>query len=128
MRALSGLSLMRLSITGLGATCLAACTFKDVGYVEINTVPLATATTLYLNSVKLDPLKNGTAVLRHNVGTAKLVTEGNNGRLVMLCEITVRKNRITTVTISVLDRPPRCQCRNSITTADGSDGRPSSVG
>jgi hypothetical protein len=112
MRALSGLSLMRLSITGLGATCLAACTFKDVGYVEINTVPL----------------KNGTAVLRHNVGTAKLVTEGNNGRLVMLCEITVRKNRITTVTISVLDRPPRCQCRNSITTADGSDGRPSCVG
>jgi hypothetical protein len=128
MRALSGLSLMRLSITGLGATCLAACTLKDVGYVEINTVPLATATTLYLNSVKLDPLKNGTAVLRHNVGTAKLVIEGNNGRLVMLCEITVRKNRITTVTISVLDRPPRCQCQNSISNTDAARVRPYCVG
>jgi hypothetical protein len=31
----------------------------------------------------------------------------------MLCEIVVRKNRITSVTISVLDRPPRCQCRNN---------------
>jgi hypothetical protein len=29
----------------------------------------------------------------------------------MLCEIAVKKNRITTVTISVLERPPRCQCR-----------------
>jgi hypothetical protein len=112
----------------LGAICLAACTLKDVGYVEINTVPVETTTPLYLNSVKLDPLKNGTAVLRHNVGTAKLATEGNNGRLVMLCEIAVRKNRITAVTISVLDRPPRCQCRNSITTADASGGRPSCTG
>ena len=128
MRALSRLSVILLSISVLGAICLAACTLKDVGYVEINTVPVETMTPLYLNSVKLDPLKNGTAVLRHNVGTAKLATEGNNGRLVMLCEITVRKNRITTVTISVLDRPPRCQCRNSITTADGSGGRPSCVG
>jgi hypothetical protein len=40
----------------------------------------------------------------------------------------VRKNRITIVTISVLERPPRCQCRNSITTADASGGRPSCVG
>ena len=128
MRAFSRLSVILLSITVLGAICLAACTLKDVGYVEINTVPVETMTPLYLTSVKLDPLKNGTAVLRHNVGTAKLATEGNNGRLVMLCEIAVRKNRITTVTISVLDRPPRCQCRNSITTANASGDRPSCTG
>jgi hypothetical protein len=110
------------------AICLAACTFKDAGYVEINTLPIAATIVLYLNSVKLDPLKNGTAVLRHNVGTAKLAAEGNDGRLVLLCEITVRKNRITSVTISVLDRPPRCQCRNSTMTADAPGGRPSCVG
>jgi hypothetical protein len=111
----------RLLIAALGAICLAACTSKDVGYVEIKTVPVETATALYLNSIKLDPLKNGTAVLRQSVGTAKLATKGNDGRLAMLCEIEVRKNRITTVTVSVLDRPPRCQCGGA--TTDTSGGR-----
>jgi hypothetical protein len=128
MGSLRGPSVTRLLIASLGTVCLAACTSKDVGYVEIKTVPVETATALYLNSLKLDPLKNGTAVLRQNVGIAKLATEGNGGRLVMLCEIEVRKNRITAVTISVLDRPPRCQCRNSIATANAPSGRPSCVG
>ena len=120
MSSLPGSSVTRL----LGTICLAACVFKkDVGYVEIKTVPVAAAIALYLNSVKLDPLKNGTAVLRQTVGTAKLATEGSDGRLAMLCEIEVRKNRITTVTVSVLDRPPRCQCRNSGATANMPGGR-----
>ena len=123
MSSLPGSSVTRLLTAALGAICLAACVFKDFGYVEIKTVPVATATALYLNSVKLDPLKNGTAVLRQSVGTAKLATEGNDGRLAMLCEIEVRKNRITTVTVSVLDRPLRCQCRNSGATADTPGGR-----
>jgi hypothetical protein len=42
----------------------------------------------------------------------KLAIE-NAGHQVPLCEIAVRKDRITTVTVSVLDRPPRCQCRNT---------------
>ena len=58
-------------------------------------------------------MKNGTAVLRQGVGTVKLGTEGNGGNRALLCEIVVRKNRITSVTVSVLERPPRCQCRNS---------------
>jgi hypothetical protein len=29
---------------------------------------------------------------------------------VMICQVVVRKNRITTVTVSSLERPPRCQC------------------
>ena len=126
MSSFPGTSVTRLLIAALGAICLAACVFKDVGYVEIKTVPVATA--LYLNSVKLDPLKNGTAVLRQSVGTAKLAAEGNDGRLAMLCEIEVRKNRITTVTVSVLDRLPRCQCRNSGATANTPGGRSSCVG
>src|SRR5579872_5692361 len=101
---------------------LAGCTPKDTGYVEIKAVPVANVTTtaLYLDSVKLEPLKNGTAVLRQSVGTARLATDGNGGKL-SLCEIVVRKNRITTVTLSVLERPPRCMCRNSA--PDGAGGR-----
>jgi len=121
MGSLAGSSVTRLLIAAVGAVCLAACS-KDVGYVEIKTVPFATATELYLNSVKLDPLKNGTAVLRQSVGTAKLAAKGNDGRIAMLCEIEVRKNRITTVTISVLERP-HCQCHNSGAAADTPGGR-----
>ncbi len=93
---------------------LAACTPTDVGYVEIKTVPVATPTAaFYLDSVKLEPPKNGTAVLRQRVGTAKLATPAGGGQMAVLCDIVVRKNRITTVTISLLERPPRCQCRNT---------------
>ena len=100
--------------TGLSLAALAACTPTDVGYIEVRTVPVAApATALYLDSVKLEPPKNGTAVLRQHVGTAKLATQVGSGQMAVLCDIVVRKNRITTVTISLLERPPRCQCRNT---------------
>jgi hypothetical protein len=98
----------------LSLAALAACKPNDVGYVEIRTVPVsASPTSLYLDQVKLEPPKNGTAVLRQPVGKAKLAVQGGGGQMAALCEIVVRKNRITTVTISVLERPPRCQCRNT---------------
>jgi hypothetical protein len=93
---------------------LAGCNFPgDTGYVEIRTVPVnARPPALYLDSAKLDPLQKGVAVLKQRAGTAKLFADSSGGH-VALCEIAVRKNRITTVTVSVLDRPPRCQCRNT---------------
>lgn len=101
-----------LSVVG-AALALAACQ-ADVGYVEIKTVPVLTNVAqpaLYLDTFKVVPAKKGNSVLTQRVGTAKLATDGAGGQLV-LCEIVVKKNRITTVTISVLERPPRCQCRN----------------
>jgi len=96
---------------------VAAHSPKDVGYVEIKTVPVATPTaTLYLDDVKLDPIRNGSAVLRQQTGTAKLAAQAGSGPLARLCDIVVRKNRITTVTLSLLERPPRCQCRNTAVT------------
>jgi hypothetical protein len=94
---------------------LAACNIPgENGYVEIRTVPASSsrAPTLYLNSTKLNAIQKGVAILSQHAGTAKLSVE-NIGGQVALCDIVVRKNRITTVTISVLERPPRCQCRNS---------------
>jgi hypothetical protein len=112
---------IRCAVAAVALIGLAACTPKDAGYVEIKTVPAAnTAAALYLDSVKLEPLKNGTAVLRQGVGTTKLATDVTGGKLA-LCDIVVRKNRITTVTLSMLERPPRCQCRNSA--PDGAGGR-----
>jgi hypothetical protein len=75
----------------------------DVGYVEIRTVPAATNVMqppLYLDAFKVEPSKRGTTILTQRVGTTRLATGGAGGQLT-LCEIMVKKNRITTVTISV---------------------------
>jgi hypothetical protein len=101
------------SVLIVGAVIVACRPTGDTGYVEIKTVPgtAVTPTALYLDAEKLAPIKKGSAVLRQPVGTIKLQAEGIGGARAALCDIVVRKNRITTVTISVLERPPRCQCR-----------------
>jgi hypothetical protein len=108
-----------VSVLVVGAAITAWRPAADVGYVEIKTVPVApvTQTALYIDSTKIAPIKKGSAILRQPIGTLKLQADGIAGSLAPLCEIVVKRNRITTVTISVLDRPPRCQCRNS-----GDDG------
>jgi len=106
----------RLASIILGMLALTACNFDaDMGFVEIRTVPVAAPapTALYLDSEKLEPLRKGSAVLRQRVGTSKLQIEGSTGQLALMCDLVVKKNRITTVTISLLERPPRCQCRNN---------------
>jgi hypothetical protein len=91
---------------------LAACIQEEVGYIEVRAVPASATVPLYLDTVKLEPLKSGVAVVRHRVGTTKLQTD-RGGQLALLCDIIVRKHRITTVTVSILERPLRCQCRNT---------------
>ena len=96
----------------VGAAIVACRPTGDVGYVEIKTVPAASypQTELYLDSTKLAPINKGDTILSQPVGTLRLEANGFAGTLTPLCRIVVRKNRITTVTISVLERPPRCQC------------------
>jgi hypothetical protein len=100
----------RLAGFALAALALGACRSGEVGYVEIKLAPSSSNLGLYLDSAKLAPVKNGVAVLRQHVGTAKLQIEGGGGQMALLCDIVVRKNRITTVTVSALERPPRCHC------------------
>ncbi len=110
---------LAVSAAIVGAAIAACRPTGDVGYVEIKTVPVApvTQTALYLDSTKLAPIKRGSAILRQHVGTRKLQADWIAGSLAPLCDIVVKRNRITTVTVSVLERPPRCQCRYN-----GSDG------
>ncbi len=105
---------------GLGASvCIAAAAISacrpngDIGYVGIKTVPVApvTKTALYLDATKLAPIKEGSTVLRQPVGTLKLQADGKGGALAALCNIEIKKDGITTVTVSILERPPRCECR-----------------
>jgi hypothetical protein len=113
-------TITRRGLIGVAASVLivgaAIATFQptsDIGYVEIKTVPVAqaTRTVLHFDSTKLAPIKNGSAILRHAIGTLKLQADGVPGSLAPLCDIVVKRNRITTVTISILERPPRCRCR-----------------
>ena len=101
------------SVLIVGAVIVACRPTGDTGYVEIKTVPVAplTQAALYLDAEKLAPIKKGSAILRQPVGTMRLQVDGIGGARAALCDIVVRKNRITTVTVSVLERPPRCQCR-----------------
>jgi hypothetical protein len=87
----------------------------DIGYVQINTVPVAPVTqaTLYLDAKKLDPIQQGSALLRQSVGTLQLTADSYGGAHAPLCDVEVKKDRITSITISVLERPPRCVCKFS---------------
>ena len=118
---LAGRRLVGLAASAvIAAAAIAACRPNgDVGYVEIKTVPAApiTLTALYFDSTRLAPIRKGSAILRQPTGTLKLQADGTAGTLAPLCEIVVARNRITTVTVSVLERPPHCQCRNSGTDA-----------
>ena len=120
-----------MRVSGIGAVAaglaLAACNpTGDTGYVEIRTVPatIQRSPALYLDKTKLEPVQKGIAVLKQRAGTTKLSAENHRRPGRALCDIVVRKNRITTVTVSVLERPPRCQCRNSAAKAPASVSRP----
>jgi hypothetical protein len=93
---------------GLLVLALAACSPNtDTGYVELRVFPAFNAA-LVLNSEKLEPLKDGRAILRQRVGPARLQLD-RGGQLALLCEFEVRKNRIVTVTVSTFDRRLRCE-------------------
>jgi len=93
------------------ALALPACNVNTgVGYVEIRLVPSTITTPLYLDAAKLEPIRNGLAVLRQKVGTAKLQVAGDGPGAALLCNVVVQKNRITSVTVSVSNRQLRCQC------------------
>jgi hypothetical protein len=100
----------------LAACALGGCESKDgSGFVQIKTVPasIVTPPAFYLDSAKLEPLKKGEAVLSRRTGTTKLQVEGPGGNMFPICDLVVKKNRITTVTVSIVERPPRCQCTHS---------------
>jgi hypothetical protein len=60
--------------------------------------------------------------LRQKVGTAKLQTDmDGGGHMALLCNIEVKKNRITSVTVSVMSRQPRCQCGRTSGTDTGAN-------
>jgi hypothetical protein len=111
----------RARLWALLALSLVGCSRdNDVGYVEIKALPPSAVLSLYMDSVKLAPMRNGNALLRQRIGTSKLQSEVDGGQLLVLCNVEVKKNRITSITVSAIGRPPRCQCgRNGSVNGSG---------
>jgi hypothetical protein len=104
--------MFRAAIAALTLLSLTACNQGGTGYIELRTVPgTARLPALYLDTDKVEA-KLGVTLLRQAVGTARLQFDGADGK-VLLCQVVVKKNRITTVTLSPLERPPRCQCERT---------------
>jgi hypothetical protein len=99
-----------------GAVAITAAGCNDFGYVELKTVPASGrgGAVLYIDGERVDSPRDGIAVLRQAVGTRKLQADPDRQAL---CDLVVRKDRITTVTVSILERPPRCVCTRSATGA-----------
>ena len=91
------------------ALALAGCNpGRDNGYVEIRTVSVYGAPPeLYLDEVKVDGLRSGTAVVRKTAGSVIL-------RLLKaetfypLCAFEVRKNRVVTLTVAIVANKFKC--------------------
>jgi len=86
-----------------------------VGYLEIKTVPAAplTQAALYFDAKRLGPIKEGSAILSQPVGTRH--PQASGARICRRTHGAVQDRGAQGphyhVTISVLERPPHCQCR-----------------
>jgi hypothetical protein len=102
---------------------IAACNLDPgAGYIEIKAIPPSATLPLFLDQTKLNPIRNGNAVLRQKVGIAKLQMDADGaGHMAVLCNIEVKKNRITSVTISIMSRQPRCLCGRTSASDTGSN-------
>ncbi len=103
------LPLVRAVLPGLLALALTACKERDnFGYVEVRKAITSTTDTFSVNAVALTELpRKGVAVIRQPPGPAKLdVTRGE--RTYTLCTFDVGRNRIVTVTLSLIEGQLRC--------------------
>ena len=98
----------RLAIA-LAALALAGCNpSRESGYVEVRMQSLFGAPPeLYLDDVRIEGLRNGTAVIRKAAGAAKLQLFKAD-TYYPLCAFEVRKNRVVTLTVATVDRKFKC--------------------
>ena len=96
-------------LAAAAALALAGCNpGKEAGYVEIRAQTfLGPPPELYLDDVKIEGLRNGTAVIRKAAGAAKLQLFKAD-TYYPLCAFEVRKNRVVTLTVATVDRKFKC--------------------
>jgi hypothetical protein len=91
----------------LGAPGLTGCDGQDTGYVDIalaSGVPAERP--LYVGSTPVSG--HGHILLHRSVGTVSLKNRAWFGD--EYCQIRVRKDRLTTVTVRIVNQRPHCEC------------------
>jgi hypothetical protein len=94
-----------------GALSLAACRGEEpTGYLEVKLSPASAmkAFVILLDKRQVQPTRGDSLVVRRNVGTAKLELERRKDERLALCDVAVKKNRVTTVTVHMQGTTLRC--------------------
>jgi len=107
-----------LFVAGL-IVVMTGCDNGETGYVQLRVMPAnATAsTTLYLEGVWLDFSRGPTVTLQFKTGRLALTAIGST-RAPPLCNIVVRKDRISALTVMAAQTPPKCVCEIRATERD----------
>ena len=96
------------------------CDSGETGYIQIRVQPAsaAPAIALYLDGGRVDFSRGPITTLQFKTGRLGL-KELDSAWAAPLCKIVVRKDRISSVTISGTQTPPKCLCE--IRAADSTD-------
>lgn len=104
----SALSIGRLGVASLFGALAVCCSDTQAGYVNVRLLSfVAPSAPLYLGDTPLSGI--GDHIIEHDVGTVSL-TSGGFWPDKTFCELQVRSNRITTVTMRLVNGQPRCEC------------------
>ena len=98
-----------LAVTSiLGISALAYWSERGTGYVDLRLLSLISPErAVYLGSRQVSG--SGDRVVREDAGRLSL-TDGRGWSSKIYCEVQVRKDRITTVAVRVMNGEPRCEC------------------
>ena len=100
---------------------LASCNIDGgEGYVEIKAIP-PSASFLYLDQPSSSRYATATPSCARRSAPRLQTDMDGAGHMALLCNIEVKKNRITSVTVSVMSRQPRCQCGRTSGTDTGAN-------
>ena len=98
-------------LAALAALALAACTPENKsGYVEVRFSPAQALApfAIMLDRQLVKPARGDSAVIKRSVGDALLELERRKDERVKLCDLKVRENRVTTVTVQFQSGVLRC--------------------
>jgi hypothetical protein len=107
-----------LIVAGL-IVVMTGCDNGETGYVQLRVMPAnaTVATALYLEGVRLDFSRGPTVTLQFKTGRLALTAIGST-RAPTLCNIVVRKDRISALTVVAGQTPPKCVCEIRATESD----------
>jgi hypothetical protein len=107
-----------LFVAGL-IVVMTGCDNGETGYVQLRVMPAnaTVSTELYLDGVRLDFSRGPTVTLQFKTGRLTLTAIGSSWAPA-LCNIVVRKDRISALTVMAAQTPAKCVCEIRATESD----------